>query len=195
MSHSRDSNEYYFLIGFVQIWVIFLARDSYWSAHSRWIMRMCCNRVIARLFELEDSFLDCNRRSIILKSRKDYTKVDWKRIEKKYKENKILACGIKLDKCNQVFAYEFAKELWENLYNTTERTCQLKQSNINILTTQYDLFKMSKGNPSKTWTLNLYLLRINSTVSEKISVPTSWSRRFWVSYHLMKKQSGLHFSD
>ncbi|KAF3638257.1 putative arabinogalactan peptide 20-like [Capsicum annuum] len=79
------------------------------------------------------------------KSRKDYNESDRKKIEKNYKAKQILVCGIGPDEYNRVFACESAKEIWEALQNAQEGTSQVKQSKIDMLTTQYELFKMTEG--------------------------------------------------
>ncbi|XP_070014859.1 uncharacterized protein [Nicotiana sylvestris] len=55
---------------------------------------------------------------------------------------KILVCGIDPDKYNRISACQSAKEIWEDLQTAHEGTTQVKQSKIDMLTTEYELFKM-----------------------------------------------------
>lgn len=80
----------------------------------------------------------------IPKARKDYNVGDMMKIEKNYKAKKILLCGIGTDKYNRISACEYAREIWEALQDAHKRTSQVKQSKITMLTTQYELFKMSE---------------------------------------------------
>ncbi|XP_060202867.1 uncharacterized protein LOC132631292 [Lycium barbarum] len=76
------------------------------------------------------------------KPTKEYIEVDRKVIEKGFKAKKILMCGIGPDEYNRVSSYETAKEIWEALLTAHERISQVKQSKIDMLTTEYELFRM-----------------------------------------------------
>ncbi|XP_075097977.1 uncharacterized protein LOC142175290 [Nicotiana tabacum] len=76
------------------------------------------------------------------KTRKEYSDADWKSIEKNFRAKKILVCGNGPDEYNKISACQSAKEIWEVLQTTHERTTQVKQSKINMLTTEYELFRM-----------------------------------------------------
>ncbi|XP_070022330.1 uncharacterized protein [Nicotiana sylvestris] len=52
---------------------------------------------------------------IVPKGRKEYSDIDRKAIEKNYRAQKILMCGIGPDKYNRVSACDTAKEIWEAL--------------------------------------------------------------------------------
>ncbi|XP_075101664.1 uncharacterized protein LOC142177099 [Nicotiana tabacum] len=65
-----------------------------------------------------------------VKQEKPATSVKWK------------VCGIGPDEYNRISACETAKEIWEALQTTHEGTTQVKQSNIDMLTTEYELFRM-----------------------------------------------------
>nr|XP_033512524.1 uncharacterized protein LOC117277227 [Nicotiana tomentosiformis] len=64
----------------------------------------------------------------IPKIRKEYNDADRKAIEKKLIAKKILS----------------AKKIWEDLQTAHEGTTQVKQSKIDMLTTEYELFKMKE---------------------------------------------------
>nr|XP_033515295.1 uncharacterized protein LOC117279798 [Nicotiana tomentosiformis] len=78
----------------------------------------------------------------IPKIRKEFNDVDRKAIEKNFRAKKILVCGISLDKYNRISACQSAKEIWEALQTAHEGTTQVKQSKIDMLTTEYELFRM-----------------------------------------------------
>ncbi|XP_075082561.1 uncharacterized protein LOC142166868 [Nicotiana tabacum] len=78
----------------------------------------------------------------IPKTRKEFNDADRKAIEKNFRAKKILVCGIGPDKYNKISACQSAKEIWEALQTAHEGTTQVKQSKIDMLTTEYELFKM-----------------------------------------------------
>ncbi|XP_075111760.1 uncharacterized protein LOC142181948 [Nicotiana tabacum] len=80
---------------------------------------------------------------MVPKDRKDYSDIERKAIEKNYRAKKILVCGIRPDEYNRVSACDTAKEIWETLQTAHEGTTQVKQSKIDMLTTEYELFRMN----------------------------------------------------
>ncbi|XP_075095130.1 uncharacterized protein LOC142173439 [Nicotiana tabacum] len=76
------------------------------------------------------------------KTRKEYNDADRKAIEKNFRAKQILVCGIGLDEYNRISACQSAKEIWEALQTAHEGTTQVKQSKIDMLTTEYELFRM-----------------------------------------------------
>ncbi|XP_075074482.1 uncharacterized protein LOC142162075 [Nicotiana tabacum] len=80
----------------------------------------------------------------IPKTRKEYNDTDRKAIEKNLRAKKILVCGIGPDEYNHISACQSDKEIWKALQTAHEGTNQVKQSKIDILTTEYDLFKMKE---------------------------------------------------
>ncbi|XP_075076675.1 uncharacterized protein LOC142163301 [Nicotiana tabacum] len=76
------------------------------------------------------------------KTRKEYTDAYRKVVEKNFRAKKILVCGIGHDEYNKISACEIAKEIWKALQIAHEGTTQVKQSNIDMLTTEYELFRM-----------------------------------------------------
>ncbi|XP_075099491.1 uncharacterized protein LOC142176260 [Nicotiana tabacum] len=75
------------------------------------------------------------------KTRK-YTDADRKVVEKNFRAKKILVCGIGPDEYNIISACETAKEIWKALQTAHEGTTQVKQSKIDMLTTEYELYRM-----------------------------------------------------
>ncbi|XP_070052373.1 MAR-binding filament-like protein 1 [Nicotiana tomentosiformis] len=78
----------------------------------------------------------------VLKTRKEYNDADRKAIEKNFKAKKIFVCGIGPDEYNCISACQSAKEIWEAFQTAHEGTTQVKQSKIDMLTTEYELFRM-----------------------------------------------------
>ncbi|XP_019231031.1 PREDICTED: uncharacterized protein LOC109211892 [Nicotiana attenuata] len=54
----------------------------------------------------------------------------------------ILVCGIGPDEYNRISACQSAKEIWEALQTAHEGITQVKPSKIDMLTTEYELFRM-----------------------------------------------------
>ncbi|XP_070007978.1 uncharacterized protein [Nicotiana sylvestris] len=79
---------------------------------------------------------------MVPKDRKEYNIINRKAVEKNYHAKKILVCGIGPDEYNKVSACDSAKEIWEALQTAHEGTTQVKQSKIDMLTTEYELFRM-----------------------------------------------------
>ncbi|XP_075086232.1 uncharacterized protein LOC142168954 [Nicotiana tabacum] len=79
--------------------------------------------------------------------RKEFNDVDRKAIEKNFRTKKFLVCGIGPDEYNRISACQSAKEIWEALQTSHEGTTQVKQSKIDMLTTEYKLFRI-KDNES-----------------------------------------------
>ncbi|XP_070003060.1 uncharacterized protein [Nicotiana sylvestris] len=81
-------------------------------------------------------------RPLVPKGRREYNDIDRKVVEKNYCAKKILMCGIGPDEYNRVSTYDIAKEIWEALQTAHEGTTQVKQSKIDVLTTEYEFFSM-----------------------------------------------------
>lgn len=79
---------------------------------------------------------------MVPKTRKEYNDADRKAIEKNFSAKKILVCGIGPDEYNRISACQSTKEIWEALQTAHEGTTQVKQSKIDMLTTEYELFRM-----------------------------------------------------
>ncbi|XP_070004743.1 uncharacterized protein [Nicotiana sylvestris] len=61
-----------------------------------------------------------------------------------YAPTNILVCGIGHDEYNRISACDTAKEIWEALQIAHEGTTQVKQSKIDMLTIEYELFRMKE---------------------------------------------------
>ncbi|XP_075084874.1 uncharacterized protein LOC142168113 [Nicotiana tabacum] len=83
----------------------------------------------------------------IPKTRKEFNDVDRKAIEKNFRAKKILICGIGYDEYNRILECQPAKEIWEALQTAHEGTTHVKQYKIDMLTTEYELFRMKDDEP------------------------------------------------
>ena len=83
--------------------------------------------------------------TFVVKTTKEFTEIDRKKYEKNYKAKKIVFCGISADEYNRVSACESAKEIWDCLQTTHEGTKKVKESKVDMLTTQYENFVMTDG--------------------------------------------------
>ncbi|XP_070009892.1 uncharacterized protein [Nicotiana sylvestris] len=79
---------------------------------------------------------------MVPKGRKEYSDIDRKAVEKNYRAKKILMCGIGPDEYNRVSVCDTAKEIYEDLQTAHEGTTHVKQSKIDMLTIEYELFRM-----------------------------------------------------
>ena len=57
----------------------------------------------------------------------------------------ILHCGLFRSKFNRISMCSTAKEIWDKLEVTYEGTFRVKESKINLLVTQYKVFKMAES--------------------------------------------------
>ncbi|XP_070025929.1 uncharacterized protein [Nicotiana sylvestris] len=76
------------------------------------------------------------------KTRKEYNDADRKTIEKNFRAKMILVYGIGPNEYNKISACQSAEEIREALQTLYEGTNKVKQSKIDMLTTEYELFRM-----------------------------------------------------
>lgn len=81
----------------------------------------------------------------VVKTRKGYNEANKKKIEKNYNSNKILVCWISGGEYNRISTCETAKEIWDCLKTTHEGTKWVKESKVDMLTTQFENFVMKVG--------------------------------------------------
>ncbi|XP_070005665.1 uncharacterized protein [Nicotiana sylvestris] len=79
---------------------------------------------------------------VIPKTKKEFNDADRKAIKKNFCAKKILVCGIGPDEYNRISACQSVKKTWEALQTDRKGTTQVKQSKIDMLTTEYELFRM-----------------------------------------------------
>ncbi|XP_070029110.1 uncharacterized protein [Nicotiana sylvestris] len=68
--------------------------------------------------------------------------IDRKAVEKDYRAKKILVCCIGPNEYNRVSSCDSTTKIWEALQTAHKGTTKVKQSNIDMLTTEYELFRM-----------------------------------------------------
>ncbi|XP_069145879.1 uncharacterized protein [Solanum lycopersicum] len=98
---------------------------------------------------------DGEKTRLVPKPRQKYDEADKKKIEKCYKPKTLLVCGTGPDEFNCVSAYKSAKEILDCLKTAHERTEQVKESMIDMLTSLYENFKMRKGETIHEMFINL----------------------------------------
>ena len=57
----------------------------------------------------------------------------------------ILHCGLSRDKFNRISVCSTAKKIWDKLEVTYEETSKVKETKINLLVTQYEVFKIDES--------------------------------------------------
>ncbi|XP_070018209.1 uncharacterized protein [Nicotiana sylvestris] len=116
-----------------------------------WWMTCMHDFIMAEDFELQDVVCDGphvpmkklgETGPMVPKNRKEYSDIDRKAVEKNYHAKKILVCGLGPDEYNRISACDSAKEIWEALQTVHEGITQVKQSKIDMLITEYELFRM-----------------------------------------------------
>ncbi|XP_004240297.2 uncharacterized protein [Solanum lycopersicum] len=82
---------------------------------------------------------------IVPKNRQQYSEADKKNTEKGYRAKKMLVCGIGAEEYNRVSACELAKDIWDCLRTSHEGTEQVKESKVDMLSSQYENIRMKEG--------------------------------------------------
>ena len=79
---------------------------------------------------------------MVSKPKQEWDELDKKQVQLNAKVVYILHCAIDRNEFNHVFQCKSAKEIWRLLEITHEGTNQVKESRINILVHDYELFFM-----------------------------------------------------
>ena len=74
----------------------------------------------------------------------EYTGEDFKNLELSAKARNILFCGVNGEDYNKISRCKTAQEMWRKLELTYEGTSQVKQSKIDQLIHEYELFHMKE---------------------------------------------------
>ncbi|XP_075112165.1 uncharacterized protein LOC142182112 [Nicotiana tabacum] len=129
----------------------------------------------------------------IPKIRKEYTDDDRKAIENNFRAKNTLICGIGPDEYNKIFACQSAKEIWEALQTVYEGTTQVKQSKIDMHTTEYELFKMKDDESIQDMHTRFTSITNELTLWEKSFQGTNLSGKYLVYYltYEIKKRKDL----
>ena len=77
-----------------------------------------------------------------LKEFKDFKNEDWKSFNINSTATQLLYCALSPKKYNWIPSCEHAKEIWETLDVTQEDIAQVKETKINMLLHDYELFTM-----------------------------------------------------
>jgi len=86
------------------------------------------------------------------KELKEFDSDDFRKMEKNAKAKKLLYFGLGLDEYTCISECESTKEIWNAFQVAQEGTNQVKQSRIELLVRQYELFEMS----DKETIMNMY---------------------------------------
>ena len=78
----------------------------------------------------------------VVKSESEYSQSDLESMSKNYRAINQLCCALKGTEFNKVSSCTSAKKIWDKLVVTYEGTSQVKETKINILMHQYDMFKI-----------------------------------------------------
>ena len=79
------------------------------------------------------------------KEYKDFVDEDWKKLHTNSKATQLLYCALNPEEHNRISSCETAKEIWEMLEVTHVGTTQVKETRINMMLHDYELFTMKEG--------------------------------------------------
>ncbi|KAJ8768804.1 hypothetical protein K2173_023708 [Erythroxylum novogranatense] len=121
-----------------------------------------------------------------LKTEMEYDDNDWKQAYINAKAMKLIYCALTVEERNRVNSFTSTKEMWERLRITHEGTNQVRETKINMLLHDYEMFVMKDGESISTM-LDRFAEIINGlgnlgkhmTDSEKVkkilrSLPKEW---------------------
>ena len=80
-----------------------------------------------------------------LKAYEEYIDDDWKMLHLNSRATQLLYCALNQEEHNRISSCENAKEIWQMLEVTHEGTTQVKETKINMLLHNYELFIMKEG--------------------------------------------------
>ena len=83
----------------------------------------------------------------VVKKELDYDDEDWRYDQINANAMQLIFCALTIEETNRVSFCKSAKEMWERLEVTHEGTTQVKETKINMLLHDYELFKMKEGEP------------------------------------------------
>ena len=94
------------------------------------------------------------------KVRSEWTGLEIKKVQVNYKAINTLHCALNPTEFNRISTCKTGKEIWDKLKVTHERTSQVKESKIALLSNQYEMFKM-QANESITFWFDRYTTIVN----------------------------------
>lgn len=84
--------------------------------------------------------------TMVLRTWKKYDeKDDRKNLEKRCKAKKLLVCGVSLNEYNRILTCESAKDIWDFLKTANKGINQVKETKLDMFTTQYEAFTMNES--------------------------------------------------
>ncbi|XP_015931901.1 uncharacterized protein LOC107458216 [Arachis duranensis] len=81
---------------------------------------------------------------VVLKSEAEWNDEDKKKIELNAKAVNMLNCAISFEEYRKVSRCKIAKEIWDKLQVIHEGTIQVKQTRIDMMCKEYEMFSMKK---------------------------------------------------
>ena len=85
------------------------------------------------------------------KVRSEWTELEIKKVQVNYKAINTLYCALNPTKFNCISTCKTGKEIWDKLKVTHERTSQVNESKIALLSNQYEMFKMQANESITSW--------------------------------------------
>lgn len=82
--------------------------------------------------------------TLVSRTLKEYDKADQKKIEKNFKAKKLFVYRIRPNESNRIFACESTKKIWDCLRSAHEKTSQVKDPKMDILTIQYKVIMIKE---------------------------------------------------
>ena len=83
------------------------------------------------------------------KFRSEWSELEVKKVQVNFKAINTLQCALNPTEFNRISTCKTIKEIWDKLKVTHEETSQVKESKIDLLSNQYEMFKM-QANESVT---------------------------------------------
>ena len=80
-----------------------------------------------------------------LKNAQEYTNADWKKERTNAQAMQLLLCGLTLEEIRRISICKSAQEIWKTLEVTYEGTSQVKETKINLLQHEFELFSINEG--------------------------------------------------
>ena len=85
------------------------------------------------------------------KVKSEWTELEIKKIQVNYKAINTLHCALNPTEFNRISTCKTAKEIWDKLKVTHERTSQVNESKIALLSNHYEMFKVQANESITYW--------------------------------------------
>ena len=90
-------------------------------------------------------------KALVPKLQSEWSELKVKRVQVNFKAINTLHCALNPIEFNRIFTCKTVKEIWDKLKVTHERTSQVKESKIALLSNQYEIFKMQANESVTSW--------------------------------------------